>query len=237
MFNVASIYFQKHLYEQALTILDALFVHIENYDIGLSAKISYLLLETIMCIWNNVISEHTEGMKSLLEIRASQVIQSIEKLCYTVEFAQDYTERSDEIFSETSLKKDTVNCRRVSKLQSYIAFKIDCYRCRINIMLCKIKRCKKDVRKALETFQRDLRPGILSNADMQLKHIFSNEFAFRVATSLINDFSGFIPQLGRQHRLALQLKVIVIFIPVLNILYKFYHRQILNILKETLRNH
>ena len=214
LFNIASLYFHEHEYEQCRTVLDSLFFHIESIDEYMAIKISFLFIESLLRLWFRNCCIHSDQFKSYFQLKMSKILQFLENVpCASF---NNVNSSSLEIEGSVNHAKE-----REHLLKCWVQFKIHLYRCRISITLNQLKYSKKEIKSALEIFQREIRPCTVYNSSEIGSN--TNDILLRIASTSASDSSCHITRLFRQNQLALYLKVCLINLLRFTIFFPFPH--------------
>lgn len=150
-FNLASLLFHQHRYSECECILDVLCSNVEEYEEPLIFKIWFLSLEVMIRLRQE--SLQSDSNKVIFREKSSRIFCCIEKI------------NSVDISARLSLERlgqtqDDPHCASKQKpvfIRSFISFRMHLYRCRCLIELNQLKQSKKEIKNALEIFQRELR--------------------------------------------------------------------------------
>lgn len=185
MFNLASLHFHQKQYHKARTILDALFLHIEPLEEGVAVQVCFLLLEVLLQIAQH--SLYTEQQKELFSKQTTTVLN------YLQQSNPFSASESDSQASPQSTNNVDQNARAM--VHNIVVFRLHLYKCRVLTLLGQSKSAKKEIRSALEIFQRELRP-------------IADEIANGSAQNLLKRARALLPlaSLERQNCMALYLK-------------------------------
>ena len=195
LYNLASLYFHKHRYESCRQILEALYVHIESIGVGLSLKVSFLLLEVMLRMWLVVGITNLEANLPNLENQTSTILKFIEKYCLDLdsvtEIKPSETNKEKNVIDETAKSQeedstDDINLQQTidNKLKKsiimkkYVSFKVHLYRCRVLLLLNQIQQAKKEIQSALHLYHNSLLPSLqLENANVSVTSEAKNELS------------------------------------------------------------
>jgi len=208
LFNLASLYFHKNRYFYAKQILETLFVNFDNVIDSLSVKICFLLLEVLLRIWTGLNTTHSETEKSIFETQTSTILN------YLTKYSTNYEENpSPQHQSSSNSQNPSTSSIKENKSKSIIVkhlitFRVHLYRCRILVILNSLKSAKKEIKIALELFQKELR--ILIDADStSTDSTASSSSAALYSSSMMMGAGGPLHSLEQENYLALYLKVMI----------------------------
>ena len=137
-FSLAAIFFHHHRYSDCQRIIEALFSTIEYLDEPLSFNVCFLRLEVMVRMAHVVGSLDIDGFRLKFWNKFIATFTYLE----TLKVKMEGTETSED-------DKDA--------MKSWISFKKHMYRCKCLIEMNQIKQSKKEIKNALEIFQREIR--------------------------------------------------------------------------------
>jgi CCR4-NOT transcription complex subunit 10 len=164
LYNLAALHFQQMQYGAARAILEHLFLHIEPIDEPLAIHICFLLLDVLCHAARG--SLHSDSEKKRFAQQTSAVLSYLERphalnaaggtdTAATSSAAASDSKSNGTAAATASDDSSTVAERSLD--QTEFQFRLHLYKAKVLLLLQDHKPCKKEVKSALEIFQRELK--------------------------------------------------------------------------------
>jgi CCR4-NOT transcription complex subunit 10 len=164
LYNLAALHFQQMQYGAARAILEHLFLHIEPIDEPLAIHICFLLLDVLCHAARG--SLHSDSEKKRFGQQTSAVLSYLERphalnaaggTDAASASSTAATSDSKTNGSTTATSDDASTVAERSLDQTEFQFRLHLYKAKVLLLLQDHKPCKKEVKSALEIFQRELK--------------------------------------------------------------------------------
>jgi CCR4-NOT transcription complex subunit 10 len=164
LYNLAALHFQQMQYGAARAILEHLFLHIEPIDEPLAIHICFLLLDVLCHAARG--SLHSDSEKKRFGQQTSAVLSYLERphalnaaggTDTSSTSSTPATSDSKTNGSTTAISDDASTVAERSLDQTEFQFRLHLYKAKVLLLLQDHKPCKKEVKSALEIFQRELK--------------------------------------------------------------------------------
>mmetsp|Transcript_37089 Transcript_37089/g.85688 ORF Transcript_37089/g.85688 Transcript_37089/m.85688 type:complete len:795 (-) Transcript_37089:454-2838(-) len=171
LYNLAALHFQRKEYTAAQSILENLFAHIEPIDETVAVHVCFLLLDVLLHMARGTLL--TERERAAFSHKTEQILSHMEKV--QIIGASSSTDNSDDANSGGSGGGAAAagNGEKDEKVlggrkgdnpeQVEFEFRLHLYRAKLLLLQQQLKLSKKEIKSALEIYQRDLRPDAATN--------------------------------------------------------------------------
>ncbi|CAM9681153.1 unnamed protein product [Chrysoparadoxa australica] len=209
LYNLSALHFQQKQYGAARAILEHLFLHIEPLDEPLASHICFLLLDVLCHTARG--SLHTEGDCKQFAQQSTAVLNYLERPHGHFSAAGAGAGVSGDKEKERGEEKESDAAAAAAAAadshdQTEFLFRLHLYKAKVLLLLKDVKRCKKEVKGALEIFQRQLRGGDEGqNAEAQSHNAFSPVPPHGVQNMTALYLKANLEYLRENHRKALKL--------------------------------
>jgi hypothetical protein len=201
-FNLSSLLFHERRYGECQYVLDILSLKIEEYEENLVFKICFLSLEVMMRLLHRSLRSNVQ--KTLFLEKSHRIFDCIEKL-NSIDIG---IRPLLQILAQMPNDMSCVSKQNPAFIRSLIAFRMHLYQSRCLIELNQLKQSKKEVKNALEIFQRELRQ-YLDMSTIEVKSSLTQSIGKLYFGCPINSIDN-------QNQLALYIKVYIFLLYLKN---------------------
>jgi CCR4-NOT transcription complex subunit 10 len=217
LFNTASLLFSSHRYAASKRLLNGMLLNSDALDDVLVIRTCFLHIEILLQEWL-VVKTTTTSTAALGKKRAELQEQVTKLLSETLAKATSNITQacSNQENEEIDGKKPRhiqlfqTNPQQLQLFLTFISFKKHLYECRLQLLFGRPKQSKKEIKNALEIFQRELKP--ISESEIAVLSGAENGLSPAAASCIVRGGGVLcsvtpLSTLERQNQVALNLKV------------------------------
>lgn len=161
LYNLAALHFQRKEYAASRSILEKLFAHIEPIDEAVAVHICFLLLDVLLHMHRgSLLSDRDRGT---FAHSADQVLTHLSKVHMTSNSNVDGSNDEANGGQGGMSNEDKNEKTDATPEQVEYEFRLRLYRAKVSLLQHQLKLSKKEIKSALEVYQRDLRGQGLEN--------------------------------------------------------------------------
>lgn len=163
LYNLAALHFQRKEYATSRNILEKLFAHIEPIDEGVAVHICFLLLDVLLHMHRGTLLSDKD--RGTFAHSADQVLTHLSKVHMTSSSNVDGTGDQANGGQGSGTTNEGKNEKKdATPEQVEYEFRLRLYRAKVSLLQHQLKLSKKEIKSALEVYQRDLRSQVPGDA-------------------------------------------------------------------------